>query len=202
MRLVLVDLGRKLPIATDTGQWMSDPVLSFLDFSVSQRKALKLTQGFCPLPNPLKPWKKNRETHTQITNEIPCLKLTKEFKKKPRKGRTVEVRLTALQHSIVCEPCPWQLRSSKHHKHICPISIHSSNPMLVCDHGGTSSHVISLTLPHNPFFGLTLQILSTVSKLGALQKARLRKVHFSGDFLGVFDFLRIACSLGIAQENL
>ena len=28
------------------------------------------------------------------------------------------------------------------------------------------------------------------------------KVHFSGDFLGVFDFLRIACSLGIPQENL
>ena len=32
-------------------------------------------------------------------------------------------------------------------------------------------------------------------------KARLRKVHFSGDFLGGFDFLRIACSLGIPQEN-
>ena len=32
-------------------------------------------------------------------------------------------------------------------------------------------------------------------------KPRLRKVHFSGDFLGVFDFLRIACSLGIPQEN-
>ena len=32
-------------------------------------------------------------------------------------------------------------------------------------------------------------------------KARLRKVHFSGDFLGVFDFLRIACSLGIPQET-
>ena len=33
-------------------------------------------------------------------------------------------------------------------------------------------------------------------------KARLRKVHFSGDFLEVFAFLRIACSLGIPQENL
>ena len=33
-------------------------------------------------------------------------------------------------------------------------------------------------------------------------KARLRKVHFSGDLLEVFDFLRIACSLGIPQENL
>ena len=33
-------------------------------------------------------------------------------------------------------------------------------------------------------------------------KARLRKVHFSGDFLGVFAFLRIACSLGIPRENL
>ena len=43
---------------------------------------------------------------------------------------------------------------------------------------------------------------STVSKLGALWKARLRKVHFSGDFLGVFDFLRIASSLGIPQDNL
>ena len=30
---------------------------------------------------------------------------------------------------------------------------------------------------------------------------RLRKVHVSGDFLGVFDFLRIACSLGIPQDN-
>ena len=33
-------------------------------------------------------------------------------------------------------------------------------------------------------------------------KNRLRKVHFSGDFLGAFDFLRIACALGIPQENL
>ena len=32
-------------------------------------------------------------------------------------------------------------------------------------------------------------------------KARLRKVHFSGDFPRVFDFLRIACSLGITQEK-
>ena len=45
-------------------------------------------------------------------------------------------------------------------------------------------------------------LFSTVCKLGALQKARLRKVQFSGDFLGAFDFLRIACSLGIPQENL
>ena len=42
----------------------------------------------------------------------------------------------------------------------------------------------------------------TVCKLGALQKARLRKVHFSGNFLGVFDFLRSACSVRIPQENL
>ena len=33
-------------------------------------------------------------------------------------------------------------------------------------------------------------------------KARLSRIHFSGNFLGVFDFLRIACSLGIPQENL
>ena len=32
-------------------------------------------------------------------------------------------------------------------------------------------------------------------------KVRLRKVHFSGDFLGVFDFLRIACFLEIPLEN-
>ena len=32
-------------------------------------------------------------------------------------------------------------------------------------------------------------------------KARLRRVHFSGDFLRGFDFLRSACSLGIPQEN-
>ena len=43
---------------------------------------------------------------------------------------------------------------------------------------------------------------SIVPKLGALQKARLRKVHFSGDFLGVFHFLRISCSVGVPQENL
>ena len=42
---------------------------------------------------------------------------------------------------------------------------------------------------------------STVCKLGALQKASLRKIHFSGDFLEVFDFLRSTCSLGISQEN-
>ena len=35
----------------------------------------------------------------------------------------------------------------------------------------------------------------------ATRKARLRKDHFSGDFLGVFDLLRSACSLGIPQEN-
>ena len=44
--------------------------------------------------------------------------------------------------------------------------------------------------------------INSVQTIGALYKARLRKVHFSGDFLGVFDFLRIACSLGIPQENL
>ena len=41
----------------------------------------------------------------------------------------------------------------------------------------------------------------TVCKLGALQKARLRKVRFSGDFLGAFDFLRSACSLEIPLKN-
>ena len=55
------------------------------------------------------------------------------------------------------------------------------------------------------FQGITREkqiVLLRVCKLGALQKARLRKVNFSGDFLGVFDFLRIACSLGNPQENL
>ena len=33
-------------------------------------------------------------------------------------------------------------------------------------------------------------------------KGEAQKVHFSGDFLGFFDFLRIACSVGIPQENL
>ena len=32
-------------------------------------------------------------------------------------------------------------------------------------------------------------------------EAHARKVHFSGDFLGAFAFLRIACSLGIPQEE-
>ena len=38
-------------------------------------------------------------------------------------------------------------------------------------------------------------------KLGALYKARLRKVYFSGDFPGVFDFFRIACSLRVPLET-
>ena len=38
-------------------------------------------------------------------------------------------------------------------------------------------------------------------KLGALWKARLSKVRFACDFLGAFDFLRSACSLGIPLEN-
>ena len=33
-------------------------------------------------------------------------------------------------------------------------------------------------------------------------KAEAQKSPLSGGFLGVFDFLRIACSLGIPQENL
>ena len=45
------------------------------------------------------------------------------------------------------------------------------------------------------------EIINTV-QTRCIVKARLRKVHFSGDFLGVFAFLRIACSLGIPQENL
>ena len=60
--------------------------LSLVFFSVLPRKTLKLTKDFCPLPNPLKPWK-SRE-NAEITKEIPCLKLTKEFKKtKKRKHR-------------------------------------------------------------------------------------------------------------------
>ena len=47
---------------------------------------------------------------------------------------------------------------------------------------------------------LSLKISSVQTR--CIVKARLRKVRFSGDFLGVFDFLRVACSLGIPQENL
>ena len=43
---------------------------------------------------------------------------------------------------------------------------------------------------------------STGCKLGALEKARFRKGHFSGHFLWVFDSLRSACSLRIPPENL
>ena len=61
---------------------------SFPWFFCLPRKNLKLTKDFCPLPNPLKPWK-SRE-NAQITKEIPCLKLTKEFQKtKERKDRAV-----------------------------------------------------------------------------------------------------------------
>ena len=33
-------------------------------------------------------------------------------------------------------------------------------------------------------------------------KGEAQKIHFSGDFLGAFDFLRSACSLEIPPENL
>ena len=52
--------------------------------------------------------------------------------------------------------------------------------------------------------GMEDQGISAFSGVNSVQtrcivkgKARLRKVHFSGDFLAVFDFLRIACSPGI-----
>ena len=45
-------------------------------------------------------------------------------------------------------------------------------------------------------------VISTMRRVGALCKARFREVCFSGDFLGGFDFLRSACSVGIPLENL
>ena len=52
--------------------------------------------------------------------------------------------------------------------------------------------------PHAPRSTIFLNSVQT----RCIVKARLRKVHFSGEFLGAFDFLRIACSLGVPQENL
>ena len=54
-------------------------------------------------------------------------------------------------------------------------------------------------LPPGKTSGMLMK--ATVCKLRALEKASLRKVHFSGDRLEVFDFLRIACSLGIPQRK-
>ena len=52
---------------------------------------------------------------------------------------------------------------------------------------------------HNNKF---LQIFKSVQTRCIVKKAKgLRKVRFSGDFLGVSDFLRIACSLGIPQKK-
>ena len=53
------------------------------------------------------------------------------------------------------------------------------------------------------FVKTTLQqtILNSV-QTRCIVKGEARKVHFSGEFLGVFDFLKSACSLGIPQENL
>ena len=62
------------------------PCPSFPWFFCFAKEKPRINQGFCPLPNPLKPWK-SRE-NAQITKEIPCLKLTKEFQKtKERKDR-------------------------------------------------------------------------------------------------------------------
>ena len=55
--------------------------------------------------------------------------------------------------------------------------------------------------PRKNFSLKNFGLISVPCTLGALQKARLRKVHFSGDFMGVFDFLRSACSLRIPQET-
>ena len=55
---------------------------------------------------------------------------------------------------------------------------------------------------YNSGESILLRIKINSVQTRCIVKARLRKVHFSGDFLGVFDFLRIACSLGIPQENL
>ena len=66
----------------------------------------------------------------------------------------------------------------------------------VCGEGaggeGAKSFLIGAEVPHIVFVAQLryeeLHISSTVCKLGALQKARLRKLHFSGDFLGVLIF--------------
>ena len=41
--------------------WVDFPVLPFFDFLFYQGKTLKLIKDFCPLPNPLKAWKKQRK---------------------------------------------------------------------------------------------------------------------------------------------
>ena len=47
------------------------------------------------------------------------------------------------------------------------------------------------------WYGRDVASLVTVCNLGALSKARLRKVHSSGRVQAVFDFLSCTCSLGI-----
>ena len=59
-----------------------------------------------------------------------------------------------------------------------------------------------ITESHRPIANKNSPKIFKSVQTRCIVKARLRKVHFSGDFLGVFDFLRIACSLGIPQENL
>ena len=55
----------------------------------------------------------------------------------------------------------------------------------------------------NPFqLAFGGKVNSVQHKLGELYKARLRNGCLYGDFLGVGDFLRSACSLGIPLENL
>ena len=63
-------------------------VLPFLKFPVLPRKNPQINQGFLSPAESTKTLKNLRNTHTQISKESPCLKLTKEFKKtKERKDR-------------------------------------------------------------------------------------------------------------------
>ena len=62
------------------------PVLPFLGFSVLPRKNLKLTKDFCPLPNPLKPWKNQRKRTNDQGNSL--LKINQGIPEKARKGMT------------------------------------------------------------------------------------------------------------------
>ena len=110
--------------------------------------------------------------------------------------------LLLLLSSIVC------MQACSHGITLTPISVKQMAqvpsrlvPRHVCvSCSGVGVHVGRCFAPRS---GRNLQgHLSAVCKRVALSKARLRKVRFSGDFLGVFDFLRSAFSLGIPQENL
>ena len=69
----------------------------------------------------------------------------------------------------------------------------------------TSGKCFQIGVDFGSFRGFSAVFLD-MAKINSVQtrcigEGEAQKIHFSGDFLGAFDFLRVACSLGIPHEN-